>query len=64
VERQEQTVGELVQEIRTAVNRMGVNNPHRYLLMRVGNALISVAKRNASLTDDLAAAKDRQEVGV
>ena len=39
------TVGEIVTDIQAAVQRMGVNNPHRALLMRCGNALISLAQR-------------------
>ena len=43
----EETVGEIVRDIQTAVQRMGVSNPHRRVLMRAGTALISLAKRLA-----------------
>jgi hypothetical protein len=41
------TVGEIVRDIQGAVQRMGVNNPHRRVLIDAGSALISMAKRLA-----------------
>lgn len=40
-----ETVGDIVKDIQTAVQRMGVKNPHRAVLMRAGSALISLAQR-------------------
>ena len=40
-----ETVGEIIEDIKAAVQRMGKGNPHRALLIRAGTALISMARR-------------------
>jgi len=44
-----ETIGDLVRELDAAIGRMSKSNPHRSLLIRVGNALVSVAQKNVML---------------
>jgi hypothetical protein len=41
----QETVGDLVRDINAALQRMGAKNSHRHLLIRLGNAVVTLAHR-------------------
>lgn len=43
--KQERTIGDLLQRIDAAQERMSINNPHRRLLIECGHAVVEFANR-------------------